>query len=155
MTLAFVEDGVITRYPCGAVDVRRAFPNVSFRLPLEGQDLSEFGVVTVIATEQPVYDQENNKLEEGTPEYISNDWRQVWNVVPFTAEELQERETMKAASVRSKRDGLLSACDWTVLTDSPLTTAKKTEWKTYRQALRDITAAEGFPNTMTWPTEPS
>jgi len=60
-----------------------------------------------------------------------------------------------ATGVRQDRDKRLAACDWTVLTDSPLTTAKKTKWKTYRQALRDISSAEGFPHTMTWPTEPS
>lgn len=60
-----------------------------------------------------------------------------------------------ATNVRAERDRKLAACDWTVLTDSPLTTAKKTEWKTYRTALRDISAAEGFPHTMEWPTEPS
>jgi len=60
-----------------------------------------------------------------------------------------------AANVRAERNRKLAACDWTVLTDSPLTTAKKTEWKTYRTALRDISAAEGFPHTMEWPTEPS
>ena len=60
-----------------------------------------------------------------------------------------------AARVRSERDEKLALCDWTVLADSPLTTAKKTEWKTYRTALRDITAADGFPHAMTWPTEPS
>ena len=59
------------------------------------------------------------------------------------------------ASVRAERNKKLAACDWTVLTDSPLTTAKKTEWKAYRTALRDISAADGFPHTMTWPTEPS
>ena len=60
-----------------------------------------------------------------------------------------------ATSVRAERNRKLAACDWTVLTDSPLTTAKKTEWKTYRTALRNISAAEGFPHTMEWPTEPS
>ena len=60
-----------------------------------------------------------------------------------------------ATNVRAERDRKLAACDWTVLADSPLTTAKKTEWKTYRTALRDISAAEGFPHTMEWPTEPS
>lgn len=60
-----------------------------------------------------------------------------------------------AAMVRAERDEKIAACDWTVLADSPLTTAKKTEWKAYRTALRDITAADGFPHTMTWPTEPS
>ena len=59
------------------------------------------------------------------------------------------------ALVRAARNKKLAACDWTVLTDSPLTTAKKTEWKAYRTALRDISAADGFPHTMTWPEEPS
>ena len=59
------------------------------------------------------------------------------------------------ARVRGTRASKLAASDWTVLTDSPLTTAKKTEWKTYRQALRDITSAEGFPHDVTWPSEPS
>ncbi|REJ66029.1 MAG: hypothetical protein DWQ28_08040 [Proteobacteria bacterium] len=59
------------------------------------------------------------------------------------------------ASVRAERASKLAASDWTVLTDSPLTTAKKTEWKTYRQALRDIPSAEGFPHDVTWPSEPS
>jgi hypothetical protein len=43
------------------------------------------------------------------------------------------------ASLRSKRNSLLASSDWTVLTDSQLTTTEKTAWKTYRQALRDIT----------------
>jgi len=60
-----------------------------------------------------------------------------------------------AAKVRVERDAKLAACDWTVLTDSPLTTAKKTEWKAYRTALRDITADSDFPHSVTWPTEPS
>ena len=60
-----------------------------------------------------------------------------------------------AAKVRVERDAKLAACDWTVLTDSPLTTAKKTEWKTYRTALRDIPSDSGFPHSVTWPTEPS
>jgi len=59
-----------------------------------------------------------------------------------------------AKIVRTQRDNKLAACDWTVLTDSPLTTAKKTEWKTYRQALRDITSGDNFPHSITWPSQP-
>ena len=39
---------------------------------------------------------------------------------------------------REIRNTLLLDSDWTQFTDSPLTDAKKTEWKTYRQALRDM-----------------
>lgn len=45
-------------------------------------------------------------------------------------------------SIREKRDALLQKCDWTQAADSPLSTSKKAEWATYRQALRDL------PNTL-------
>jgi len=41
------------------------------------------------------------------------------------------------ADLRSKRDRLLSSCDWVMMSDSPI--ADKTNWETYRQSLRDIT----------------
>ena len=61
----------------------------------------------------------------------------------------------KLNMVRTERNRRLSRSDWTQFNDSPLTDEKKTEWQTYRQALRDIT--EGFDNDteIVWPTEPS
>lgn len=57
--------------------------------------------------------------------------------------------------VRTIRDGLLSRSDWTQLPDSPLTEAKRTQWATYRQALRDIleTNAGNLVETE-FPSEP-
>jgi len=70
--------------------------------------------------------------------------------VPLTAQEIAQRQAETTAwnagsfdraiaQLRQRRNSLLASCDWTVLTDSPLTTTEKTAWKTYRQALRDIT----------------
>ena len=70
--------------------------------------------------------------------------------VPLTAQEIKQRQAEATAweagsfdralnSLRQRRNSLLSSSDWTVLTDSPLTTTEKTAWKAYRQALRDIT----------------
>lgn len=59
---------------------------------------------------------------------------------------------------RQMRDGLLAACDWTQAGDSPLTSAKKTAWATYRAALRNLPTADAeWPDAekITWPTEPS
>lgn len=56
--------------------------------------------------------------------------------------------------LRVTRDDLLSACDWTQSPDSPLTDAKKAEWRTYRQALRDITDTSD-PTNVTWPSQPT
>lgn len=43
--------------------------------------------------------------------------------------------------VREERNKLLSQSDWTQVPDSPLTDAKKAEWATYRQSLRDFMAS--------------
>jgi len=55
-----------------------------------------------------------------------------------------------ATQVRAQRDKLLAASDQMALADR-ITDA----WRTYRQSLRDLPAQSGFPNSITWPTEPS
>jgi hypothetical protein len=54
--------------------------------------------------------------------------------------------------VRSQRDSLLASTDWTQLPDVPQST--KDIWAPYRQALRDVTAQSGFPETIEWPVAP-
>lgn len=56
--------------------------------------------------------------------------------------------------VRTKRGELLASSDWTQLGDSPLGTAKKAEWKSYRQALREITDQPN-PDNLQWPVIPT
>tara|TARA_R110002126_G_C10439656_1_gene498834 strand:- start:601 stop:969 length:369 start_codon:yes stop_codon:yes gene_type:complete len=59
--------------------------------------------------------------------------------------------------LRLKRDALLTESDWTQVNDSPLTDAKKAEWATYRQALRDLPSQysdnDSFENVI-FPTQP-
>tara|TARA_R100001086_G_scaffold71454_1_gene34290 strand:- start:1549 stop:1857 length:309 start_codon:yes stop_codon:yes gene_type:complete len=43
------------------------------------------------------------------------------------------------ASIRQERTELLDKTEWTVNNDNQLTDDKKTEWKVWRQKLRDIT----------------
>jgi hypothetical protein len=54
-----------------------------------------------------------------------------------------------AAGVRTQRDALLAKTDWTSASDLTMSSAMTT----YRQALRDVPAQAGFPDTITWPTE--
>ena len=56
-----------------------------------------------------------------------------------------------AGEVREMRDGLLDASDWTQVADAPVDQAA---WATYRQALRDVTQQDGFPNDAVWPVKP-
>jgi len=60
-----------------------------------------------------------------------------------------------ATSVRTQRDIKLHDTDWTQAADGQLSDSVKAAWVTYRQELRDLSAASGFPHTMTWPTKPS
>ena len=61
------------------------------------------------------------------------------------------KDAEQAKSVRASRTEKLKDSDWTQIADS---TADKTAWATYRQALRDITGQAGFPWTITWPDAP-
>ncbi len=61
------------------------------------------------------------------------------------------KDAEQAAAVRQQRGEKLKDSDWTQVIDAPV---DKAAWVTYRQALRDITGQEGFPWTITWPTEP-
>tara|TARA_B100000497_G_C7391958_1_gene249558 strand:+ start:180 stop:554 length:375 start_codon:yes stop_codon:yes gene_type:complete len=58
-------------------------------------------------------------------------------------------------SIREERNKRISACDWTQLPNVPLPGAKKYEWETYRQALRDITQTTEDPRNPVWPIKPS
>jgi hypothetical protein len=53
--------------------------------------------------------------------------------------------------LRYWRDGELSRTDWTQIADS---TADKTAWATYRQALRDLPASNLDPRKIELPTAP-
>lgn len=57
--------------------------------------------------------------------------------------------------LRERRGHELTACDWTQGADSPLSSSKKTEWATYRQALRDLpTTTYSAIDDIVWPTKP-
>ena len=55
------------------------------------------------------------------------------------------------AIIKDQRNQLLAASDWTQLPDVSLDT--KSNWATYRQALRDITTQED-PFNIIWPIAP-
>jgi hypothetical protein len=53
--------------------------------------------------------------------------------------------------VRQLRTDRLYDCDWTQLPDAPLTDEERAQWRTYRQALRDM--MDDFQwGVTTWPT---
>jgi len=88
--------------------------------------------------------------------------------VELTPEELAQRQAEEQAwlagafdramaSLRARRNALLKDSDYTVLADSVLTAAKKSEWMTYRTNLRNIT--QGLTtveqvNAVVFPVQP-
>jgi len=55
------------------------------------------------------------------------------------------------ASLRSRRNALLTESDWTQLPDSPLTSEKRADWAAYREVLRNL-PEQASP---VWPSPPS
>jgi hypothetical protein len=71
-------------------------------------------------------------------------------LVDLTAEEIAQRQSDEQkwligafdramSDLRSKRNKLLADSDYIILADSPIASAKKSEWMTYRTALRNLT----------------
>ena len=59
-----------------------------------------------------------------------------------------------ARIVRGNRDAKLSATDYLLTSDYPISEENLEEVKVYRQALRDITEHPGFPKDVIWPDVP-
>ncbi len=57
------------------------------------------------------------------------------------------------AELRAERNTKLAETDWTQSRD--VTLSDDADWKTYRQALRDITKTYKTLDTVKWPTEPT
>lgn len=64
---------------------------------------------------------------------------------------LQPTTEQLASEARAQRNALLSASDWTQVADAPV---DQEAWAAYRQALRDITSQDGFPEIINWPVAP-
>ena len=76
------------------------------------------------------------------------------NTYASNEEELEVLTMGFSQIVRSERDSLLTECDWVVTKAQESGGAVSAEWTTYRTALRDITASDGFPLNITWPEKP-
>jgi hypothetical protein len=139
-------------FPYSIGDLRRDNPNTSFPRNPSDAVLTDWNLFPVVEQSPPEYNPANQNLNQLNPTLVDGQWLQTWQVTAASAEEIAERLQNKEAEVRQQRNELLSDCDWTQLPDSP---ADHEAWATYRQALRDVTAQEGFPWDVSWPTEPT
>ena len=59
-----------------------------------------------------------------------------------------------ADAVRARRDALITATDYLLMPDYPISAAQLADVRAYRQALRDVPLQQGFPQTIDWPMSP-
>lgn len=131
------------------IDYRDAFPQTSFSVNGPSDEfIAEMGYAKV-NTFRP-HDRRAEKLVPCAP-VLEDGWVYTVAVEPKTQDELDADAVNQAASVRAQRNQLLTESDWTQLNDSPV---DKAGWATYRQALRDISAQDGFPWNVVWPAKP-
>ena len=78
-----------------------------------------------------------------------SDWGVTWEDVSAKKDALIAAEPIRL--LRQERDIRIAKSDWMANSDVTMSD----EWKTYRQALRDITSSATSLDDVTWPTEPS
>ena len=65
-----------------------------------------------------------------------------------------EANDLDLGSVRQQRNGMLSGTDWTQIGDATLGDHTAEEWRTYRQALKDIPQTYSRVSEVVWPNDP-
>jgi hypothetical protein len=125
--------------------------NVSTPKTWDASTLEALGADVVVIQQEPDYDKATQKLvRSDEPVQVDGQWTYTWTAQAMSAEEITENDAVIASAVRFQRDELLAKTDWMALSDNTMSDA----WATYRQALRDITAQDGFPHNVTFPTKP-
>jgi len=136
----------------GSVIAIQAFKDanksVSFPNPLTDESASLFGYNLVLESVKPTPSNVYEEVYRDGCEEKDGKWYQKWILV---SGDINKIDTAKAKDERATRDGLLNATDFYALSDVTMSS----DMATYRQALRDLPAASGWPHTHTWPTKPS
>mgnify|MGYP006121896267 CR=1 FL=1 len=81
------------------------------------------------------------------------------NFTAYVAPTQAELDSETAANVRAERDNILATVVDPMVSNplrwSDLSSDKQTEWSQYRTDLLNVPQQAGFPNSITWPDEPS
>ena len=158
-------------------EVRRMYSNTSLPKVWNQNVFDSLGIDPVLITPKPETTGYTQAVRDGATQDANGNWVQAWKIVDMFADytddegvvhtkaeqeaEYQARLDDDAAkSVRSQRDKLLAESDWVTVkavdqnAQDSLGVQIPQVWLDYRQALRDVTAQDGFPHNITWPAEP-
>jgi hypothetical protein len=140
----------------GSSAFKNLFPNTSFPRVLDEALVNSLGYDWVYDGAQPSVTPPYQSVVRDGVEQVSGRWQTKFKVVTADSDGQTAINNSTAASKRSERNQLLKDSDWTQLADKGgLADSKVTEWATYRQSLRDLPTASGWPYTHTLPTKPS
>jgi len=140
---AKIADDKVTKFPYTPEDLRNENPNTSFPINLTDEIYISYNGHPVTVSALPEYDPLTQQIVTGSPVKSGDAWG-----VSHTVENLEQ--VVAEINIRSHRESLLSDTDWMASSDVTMSSAMTS----YRQALRDIPAQEGFPFSITWPTKP-
>lgn len=146
-----VENNEIVKYPYSVEQFRADHTDKSFPSNLTDDMLSEYGVYPVGYDSAPTFDPATERLVVSTtPSLKDGSWVITKSKVQLTTDQATSYTNTQATKMRKLRNEKLEQTDWCALSDVTMSA----EMTTYRQALRDVPAQEGFPHTVTWPTKP-
>ena len=149
-------------------EIRKLNPNVSLPKVWNENVYEALGIDPVLETPKPATTGDYKVIvRDGSEQDANSNWVQKWAERDMFSDTTEDGVTTtkaeheaayqakldadKAESVRSERDQKLKNTDWMGLSDVTMSE----DWKTYRQALRDVPGQSAFPNDITWPSEPS
>ena len=148
-----ITNGSVDTYPYSIGQLRRDNPNISFPKQISTEMLEAYNVFEVTILDAPSINNRTQKVEQkDTPTLVNGVWTLAWETSNKTSEEVAEYDSEIAVTNRIKRNGLLGETDFYALSDVTMSS----EMTTYRQALRDITTHDNWPNLGDddWPTAP-
>jgi hypothetical protein len=153
-------------------EIRRSMPNTSLPRVWTSSICDSLGIDPVLAAPAPAPSGEYKVVSRnGVVQDALGNWVEAYverdmfadyvdeDGVTVTKASQEEAYTARkdaeaATAARATRDGLIASCDWMAIKAFEGGTTVSTEWATYRQALRDVSAQVGFPNDITWPEKP-
>jgi hypothetical protein len=153
-------------------EIRRSMPNTSLPRVWTADICDSLGIDPVLAAPAPAASGEYKVVSRnGVVQDALGNWVEAYVESDMFADYVDEdgvtvtkasqeeaytarKDAEAATAVRAERDKLIDSCDWMAIKAFEGGTTVGTDWATYRQALRDVTDQAGFPNEITWPTQP-
>lgn len=141
---------------------RAANPNISMPRVWNQNVLDALNIEAVLEAPKPDAGPYQYVARNGVVQDAKGNWVTAWEVREMFSDDAEGTKAEKEAAyqagldaeaakvVRAERDRKLAETDWMALSDVTMSA----EMATYRQALRDITAQEGFPHSVNWPVKP-